>query len=72
MREAFEYVTDRLETRFVLLERLALARLEEGFDVFGDATFTRAQDRVEAELDEELADALVYAASILWRKHATN
>ena len=51
-----------------MLQRLATERLEMGFEAFGDAVFTRAAPRIERELDEELADALVYAASLLWRR----
>ncbi len=68
MLDAFVFLGDALSGRRVVLERLAMERLEVGFEAFGDSVFTRAAPRIEQELDEELADALVYACSLLWRE----
>ena len=69
MHEAFPLLVQRITEGAPVLERLAMARLDQGFDVYGDATFTRAAERIERELDEELADALVYTCSLLFRRY---
>lgn len=48
---------------------LAIKRMTGiGNEVYGDKSFRRSEGELLAEVDDELADALVYASILLWRR----
>lgn len=68
---AAQLLWSRLSSRFEDILALADTRLEVGFELYGSELFEKTSERLFAETDEELADALNYLRVIVAREMAT-
>lgn len=57
----FNYARTRMAAKRPQLLELARQRFSDGYYEYGDGSFEKDADTLDQELDEELADAVVYA-----------
>jgi len=65
--DAWDYAITRLQTGQQQLAQIALTRFRQGYHEFGSSVFLdENSDTLLKEIDEELADAIVYGAVMMW------
>lgn len=65
--DGWAHAVNRLQEGRQRLAQLALARFRQGYQQFGESIFLdENSDTLLEEIDEELADAIVYGAVMTW------